>query len=36
MSYKVLVATRSFGSTSSRLWDVLNEAVCEIVKADMS
>ena len=36
MSYKILVATRSFGSTSSRPWDVLNEAGCEIVKADMS
>ena len=36
MSYKILVATRSFGSTSSKPWDVLNEAGCEIVKADMS
>lgn len=36
MSYKILVATRSFGSTSSRPWDVLKQADCEIVKADMS
>lgn len=36
MSYKILVATRSFGSTSSKPWDVLNQAGCEIVKADMS
>ena len=36
MSYKILVATRSFGSTSSRPWDVLTGAGCEIVKADMS
>ena len=36
MSYKILVATRSFGSTSSKPWDVLNDAGCEIVKADMS
>lgn len=36
MSYKILVATRSFGSTSSKPWDVLNQAGCELVKADMS
>lgn len=36
MSYKILVATRSFGSTSPKPWDVLTEAGCEIVKADMS
>jgi len=36
MSYKILVATRSFGSTSSKPWDVLEQAGCEIVKADMS
>jgi len=36
MNHKILVATRSFGSTSSKPWDVLNEAGCEIVKADMS
>ena len=36
MSYKGLVATRSFGSTSSKPWDVLNQANCEIVKADMT
>lgn len=36
MSHKILVATRSFGSTSSKPWDVLNRAGCEIVKADMS
>jgi D-3-phosphoglycerate dehydrogenase len=36
MSYKILVATRSFGSTSSKPWDVLNQAGCDIIKADMS
>ena len=36
MSYKILVATRSFGSTSDKPWDVLNREGCEIVKADMS
>jgi len=36
MSYKILVATRSFGSTSSKPWDVFEQAGCEIVKADMS
>jgi D-3-phosphoglycerate dehydrogenase len=36
MSHKILVATRSFGSTSSKPWDILNQEGCEIVKADMS
>lgn len=36
MSYKILVATRSFGSTSSKPWDILNQEGCEIVRADMS
>lgn len=36
MSYKILVATRSFGSTSSKPWDVFEKNGCEIVKADMS
>lgn len=36
MNFKILVATRSFGSTSSKPWDVLNQAGCELVKADMS
>lgn len=35
MTFRVLVATRSFGSTSSKPWDVLNEAGVEVVKADM-
>jgi len=35
MTYRVLVATRSFGSTSQKPWDVLIEAGCEAVKADM-
>lgn len=35
MNYRVLVATRSFGSTSSKPWDVLTEAEVEVVKADM-
>ncbi|MFH1909404.1 MAG: phosphoglycerate dehydrogenase [Chloroflexota bacterium] len=36
MNYKILVATRSFGSTSSKPWDVLNQVGCVLVKADMS
>lgn len=35
MPFKVLVATRSFGSTSPKPWDVLAEAGVEIIKADM-
>jgi D-3-phosphoglycerate dehydrogenase len=36
VAFKVLVATRSFGSTSQQPWDVLTAAGCELVKADMS
>lgn len=36
MAFKVLVATRSFGSTSLKPWDVLAEACCEVVRADMN
>jgi len=36
MTYRILVATRSFGSTSSRPWDVLEQSNCEVVRADMS
>jgi D-3-phosphoglycerate dehydrogenase len=36
MTYKVLIATRSFGSTSQKPWDVLAEAGYELVRADMS
>lgn len=36
MSATVLIATRSFGSTSSKPWQVLAEAGCETVRADMS
>jgi D-3-phosphoglycerate dehydrogenase / 2-oxoglutarate reductase len=36
MNNKVLVATRSFGSTSQKPWDVLNQAGFDIVRADMS
>lgn len=36
MSYKILIATRSFGSTSSKPWDVLNQAMCDLVRADMT
>jgi D-3-phosphoglycerate dehydrogenase len=36
MTPKILVATRSFGSTSSEPWDVLAAAGCETVKADMT
>lgn len=35
MTSRVLVATRSFGSTSQKPWDVLAEAGCEVVKSDM-
>jgi len=35
MTGRVLVATRSFGSTSQKPWEVLTEAGCEVVKADM-
>lgn len=36
MGAKVLIATRSFGSTSQKPWQVLAEAGCETVRADMS
>ena len=36
MKAKVLIATRSFGSTSQKPWQVLAEAGCETVQADMS
>lgn len=36
MGYRVLIATRSFGSTSQKPWDVLAEAGCEVSRADMS
>lgn len=36
MTYKVLVATRSFGSTSQAPWAVLKDAGVEWVQADMS
>jgi D-3-phosphoglycerate dehydrogenase len=36
MDAKVLIATRSFGSTSQKPWEVLAEAGCETVRADMS
>ena len=36
MLTKVLIATRSFGSTSQRPWDVLAQAGFETVRADMS
>lgn len=36
MANKVLIATRSFGSTSQKPWDVLAAADCEVFKADMS
>ena len=35
MPFKVLVATRSFGSTSQKPWDVLTDAGVEVVEADM-
>jgi D-3-phosphoglycerate dehydrogenase len=36
MNAQVLIATRSFGSTSPRPWQVLAEAGCLTVQADMS
>lgn len=36
MVQRVLVATRSFGSTSPKPWDVLTEAGVEVTKADMN
>jgi D-3-phosphoglycerate dehydrogenase len=35
MTYTVLIATRSFGSTSEKPWNVLAEADCELIRADM-
>lgn len=35
MAHRVLVATRSFGSTSPKPWDVLANAGVEVIKADM-
>ena len=35
MTHKILVATRSFGSTSSKPWDVLKDAGIDWIKADM-
>lgn len=36
MSHKVIVATRSFGSTSQEPWDILREGGCEVVQLDVS
>lgn len=36
MIYRVLIATRSFGSTSSRPWEILREGDCETIVADMN
>lgn len=36
MTHKVLIATRSFGSTSPKPWGVLDKAGCLLRKADMS
>jgi D-3-phosphoglycerate dehydrogenase len=36
MAFRVLVATRSFGSTSQKPWEVLAEAGMEVIRADMS
>ncbi len=35
MTYKVVVATRSFGSTSDIPWDILREGQCEVVIVDV-
>ena len=36
MTYRVLIATRSFGSTSQQPAQLLEAAGCELIKADMS
>jgi len=36
MTYKVVIATRSFGSTSDRPWEILAEAGCGPVKVDIN
>ena len=36
MTYRILVASRSFGSTSQKPYDVLKQADCEIIQADIS
>lgn len=36
MNRRVLIATRSFGSTSQKPWDVLAQAGIEVIRADMS
>lgn len=36
MTPKILIATRSFGSTSSAPWEALDRAGCDTVKADMT
>jgi D-3-phosphoglycerate dehydrogenase len=36
MTFKILIATRSFGSTSSAPWEVLRQAGCELVRTDMT
>ena len=36
MTHRILIASRSFGSTSSKPYDVLKQADCEIIQADIS
>ena len=36
MAHKILIATRSFGSTSKKPWEVLAAAGCDTVSADMT
>lgn len=36
MKRKILIATRSFGSTSTTPWELLQNAGCELVRADMT
>ncbi len=36
MAYKVVIATRSFGSTSDRPGQILAEAGCELIKVDIN
>jgi D-3-phosphoglycerate dehydrogenase len=36
MTYRILIASRSFGSTSQKPYEVLKQADCEIVQVDIS
>jgi len=36
VNYRVLIATRTFGSTSQKPWEILTEAGCKLIRADMT